>query len=173
MIYLGIDPGLKGGIACIQEDGSLELFPMPVIGEKEYDIYELRRILTSFRPDHGTGCFLLFERQHSKPGQGLTSSLKTGIGYGILLGLVAGLEIPHQVVPAATWQRALFTGLSAKLDTKDKSEIVAKRLFPSADFRKSSRARKSHDGLTDAACLAYYGRMIYSATASSPPPTST
>lgn len=170
MIFIGIDPGLKGGIACIQADGSLQLFPMPTIGEREYDVYELKRILLEAMgrnteatdlSDVRNRILLTFERQHALPGQGLTSSLKTGIGYGILLGLVAGLEIPHQVVPAQTWQKALFTGLNTKLDTKEKSEIVAKRLFPSADFRRTERSRKGHDGLYDATCLAYYGKTNY------------
>jgi hypothetical protein len=55
------------------------------------------------------------------------------------------------------WQRKMFVGVSMKLDTKVKSEIVAKRLFPTADFRKSDRARVAADGLTDAACIAMYG----------------
>lgn len=169
MRFIGIDPGLKGGIAVIKEDGSLELTPMPTIGEKEYDIFELKRILreaacgllpekTTLEASHSKS-LLVFERQHALPGQGLTSSLKTGIGYGILLGLVAGLEIPHEVVWAKAWQKVLFVGLPPEYDTKVKSEIVAKRLFPSADFRKSTRARKSSDGLTDAACLAYYAKL--------------
>ena len=96
------------------------------------------------------------------PGQGLTSTLQTGKGFGILLGLLAGLEMPHQVVAAKAWQGKLFTGVKADLDTKIKSEIVAKRIFPSADFRKSDRARVAADGLTDAACIAEYARRLYS-----------
>lgn len=169
-IILGIDPGLNGGLALIADkvllgvcvvgepDANkqhLMLYLMPTISGKDYDIQEMKRILKYHRP---TMAFI--EQQIALPGQGLTSTLQTGKGFGILLGLMAALEIPHQVIGARQWQTKLFTGVSAKLDTKAKSEIIAKRLFPGVDFRRSERASKAHDGLTDAACIAEYGRRI-------------
>lgn len=155
MIFLGIDPGLDGGIAVIKSN-KIELFKTPVIGGKEYDVQEMKILLrdaTAF-PSYAT-----IENQIAMPGQGLTSTLQTGKGFGIWLGLLAGLEVPHQIVSAPQWQRKLFFGMRANLDTKDKSEVIAKRLFPSADFRRSERARVANDGLTDAACIAHYGRI--------------
>ena len=80
------------------------------------------------------------------------------MGFGILIGLVTALGLPFQIVPPQKWQKSLFVGLPLKQDTKEKSAIIAMRLFPGVDFRKSSRARKPADGLTDAACIAEYGR---------------
>jgi len=160
MIFIGIDPGLDGGIAFI-EDKKIHLYKTPIIGGKDYDIQSMKQILWS--ADLGDEArFATIENQISMPGQGLTSTLQTGKGFGIWLGLLAGLEIPHQVVAASSWQRKLFTGVKGNLDTKAKSEVVAKRLFPNADFRKSDRARVANDGLTDAACIAEYGRRTYS-----------
>lgn len=157
MINIGIDPGLKGGIAII-EDGVLTVQKMPTMGaDTEYDIYAMKNLLLPYRGRNDV--LMSFERQHAMPGQGLTSSLKTGTGYGILMGLAMGMDIPHKIWPASVWQKALFVGLSAKLDTKVKSEMVAKRLFPSADFRRTERSKKGHDGLYDATCLAYYGSL--------------
>lgn len=158
MIFLGIDPGLDGGMAFLDDESqTLSLFKTPVIAGKDYDIQEIKNLLVSFHPSMVT-----VEAQIALPGQGLSSTLQTGKGFGILLGLLAGLEIPYQVIGAKQWQNKLFTGVSAKLDTKDKSAVIAKRLFPKADFRRSERATKANDGLTDAACIAEYGRRTYS-----------
>lgn len=153
--FLGIDPGLNGGLAFLN-DTDITLIPMPTIAGKDYDIQAIKRYLLEFKPD-----LTVLEQQISMPGQGLSSTLQTGKGFGILLGLLAGMEMPHQVVSAKSWQHKLFTGVSAKLDTKAKSEIVAKRIFPSADFRRSDRARVAADGLTDAACISEYARRMY------------
>lgn len=159
MIYIGIDPGLDGGIAFILKN-DLTLNKTPVIAGKDYDIQEMKRIILEVKKI-GLGIFCTIENQISMPGQGLTSTLQTGKGFGIWLGLLAALEIPHQVVHAKQWQTKLFTGTSSKLDTKARSEIIAKRLFPNADFRRSERARVANDGLTDAACIAEYGRRTH------------
>lgn len=156
MNYIGIDPGLKGGVAAIMA-GELTLWPMPTIGDSEYDIWELKKILEPFKGR--SDIMVTFERQHAMPGQGLTSAVKTGTGYGILMGLIAGMDIQHNIIPAAHWQKRLFVGRSAKLDTKEKSEIIAKRLYPMADFRRTSRSKKGHDGLYDATCLAHFGKI--------------
>lgn len=152
---LGIDPGLMGGLAFLNESG-ITLIPMPTIAGKDFDIQAIKKYLVEFNPT-----LTVLEQQISMPGQGLSSTLQTGKGFGILLGLLAGMNMPHQVVSAKSWQHKLFTGVSAKLDTKAKSEIIAKRIFPSADFRRSDRSRVNADGLTDAACIAEYARRLH------------
>lgn len=156
MIYLGIDPGLKGGFAFIKEDGTLDLYTMPLIGDKDYDIPEIGRILRSYQ-----SVIAVIEKQHAMPGQGLSSTLKTGLGFGILQSALSVSGISYSVVPAIKWQKNLFVGLPKDQGTKVSSEIVAKRLFPNSDFRKSDRARRNADGLTDAACIAEYCRRNY------------
>lgn len=155
MIYLGIDPGLDGGIAAIEEGQPIRLYKTPLVG-RDYDVQEMKRVLIENRD-----AFVIIENQIAMPGQGLSSTLQTGKGFGIWLGLLAGLEISHQVIAARQWQIRLFTGVSGKLDTKEKSIVVAKRLFPNADFRRSDRGRVANDGLTDAANMAEYGRRLH------------
>lgn len=163
MKIIGIDPGLHGGIAVIHvymdpltqaEKMDVQLYPTPLIGDKEYDIQSLKNMLGL----HADATLACIERQQSIAGQGLVSTFKTGYGFGIYLGLLGGLNIRYDVVQAQRWQRQLFVGLKHGQDTKVSSEIVAKRLFPFADFRKSERAHKAHDGLTDAACIAEFAR---------------
>ncbi len=154
--YIGIDPGLKGGIAIIDDEdiGRIELHIMPVIGDKDYDIQALKNILRL----HRDAALVVVERQQCMPGEGLSRVFKTGSGFGILLGLLAGLELRYDVVPPQKWQRQLYVGMRHGQDPKVSSEIVAKRLFPTADFRRSERAHVAADGLTDAACIAEFAR---------------
>lgn len=167
MIHIGIDPGLDGGIAALS-DKERSVYKTPVIAGKDYDIQEMTAILKAIcgRAGSCSNILAIIENQISMPGQGLTSTLQTGKGFGIWLGLLAGLGIPYQVIGAKQWQSKLFTGVKATLDTKAKSEIVAKRLFPDVDFRKSAQARVANDGLTDAILIAEYGRRITSGSQS-------
>ena len=51
MIYLGIDPGLDGGLAYIRNEGPatmLDLHKTPLIGGKDYDVQDMKLILKEF-----------------------------------------------------------------------------------------------------------------------------
>ncbi len=156
MIYLGIDPGLNGGFCFIKEDGTIDLYPMPLIGPKDYDIPEITRILQSY-----INVVAVLEKQHAMPGQGLSSTLKTGLGFGMLQASLSAARIPYDIVPAVKWQKNLFVGLPSKQDTKISSAVIASRLFPGISFRRTDRSRKPHDGLTDAACIAEYCKRLH------------
>lgn len=151
--FIGCDPGLKGGIAILQNN-KVELYPMPTIGDKDYDI----QAITYIFGQHKDSDLVCVERQQSMPGQGLSSTFKTGQGFGILLGVLSALGLRYDVVPPQRWQRVLFAGMPLKQDTKYSSEIVAKRLFPHANFKRSDRSRVDADGLTDAACIAEFAQ---------------
>lgn len=160
-VFIGIDPGLDGGVAVLGPNHQ-SVHKTPVIGGRDYDIQEMTKLLNSIMniANVPMNMFCIIENQISMPGQGLTSTLQTGKGFGIWLGLLAGLGIPYQIIGAKQWQSKLFTGVKSKLDTKEKSEIIAKRLFPGVDFRKSERARVANDGLTDAILMAEYGKRL-------------
>ena len=157
MIHLGIDPGKKGGFAFLDQEDNLDMYTTPMISNKSYDVQGIKNLLLS----KNESLFIIIEKQSMRPGQGVKSTFETGKGFGILLGLVAGLEIPHKIVSPRKWQAKLYSSMSKKKDPKEKSKISAQRLFPSADFTKSERAYKPYDGLTDAANIAYWGKHIY------------
>lgn len=165
MIFIGIDPGVHGGLAFIDgELKTLAVYPMPIIGDKEYDIQQMKSILKKYVNNNPQNCFGTIEKQHPMPGEGLPRTFKTGTGFGILLGLFAGLDIPHQVVSAKSWQNKIFKGLPLKQDTKVSSAIIATRLFPNTNFRASERARTIADGMTDATCIAVFTQRFYDVT---------
>lgn len=158
MIYLGFDPGLQGGIAAIDQNSKMiSINPMPLIGNKDYDVEGLYGVIENIVWKKSK-VLATIEKQQAMPGQGLSSTLKTGMGFGILIGLVTALRIPYQIVPPQKWQHQLFAGLPPSQDTKVKSAIIAKRLFPGVDFKRTDKCKKDSDGMTDAACIAEYGR---------------
>lgn len=158
--YIGIDPGLNGGIAILHEDLMLDLYVMPIIKgkHKEYDINRLIYILTTV----GTASvFCVVEKQHAMPKQGVSSTFKTGYGFGVLEGVINTLNIPYQIVAAREWQKKILTSVNKDRNTKQASALIAQRLYPHIDFRRSRRCKNVHDGLADATCIMEYGRRIW------------
>ena len=161
-VICGIDPGLSGGVVLLSDAGQvLARHVMSTIAIKkshgragrEYDLPGMREALLSCcAPKH-----VFIEKVHSMPKQGVSSSFTFGVGFGILQGLVAGLQLPFTLVTPQAWQKAMFEGM-AKEDTKATSAIICKRLWPEQDWRATSDCRVAHEGLCDAALIAEYGR---------------
>jgi len=156
--HIGIDPGVSGAIAAILEDGSVRFFDMPVRKVKsgkgaksEYDASELASILQLdgiYCRSHAT-----IERQQSMPEQGVASTFKTGFGFGLLVGVLAGLKLPYTVVSAVTWKRRMMDGMGKE---KGASILRAKQLFPQTAGELNL---KKHHGRADALLIAAYGRL--------------
>lgn len=146
---VGIDPGLKGGIAILYRD-DLAVHPMPLI---DSNWTWLREICRAYEPS------AFIEKVHSMPKQGVASTFKFGMGYGFLRGLLAGWSVPVNLVTPQAWQKTILAGEN-KDDKKAASVAVAQRMFPGVDFRASDRCRKPSDGMAESALIALYGRKF-------------
>lgn len=155
-VVIGIDNGLDGGVCILA--GEVYRYVTPTLGEgkRSYDMQRMRAILNEGPPVFG-GPYAFIERAQAMPKQGVSSTFSTGFGFGVWQGLLSGLGIPFEIVSPQTWQKAMFMGVSAG-DTKAKSALVAQRVQPGVDWRKSPRCKNPHDGLTDAFCIAEWGR---------------
>lgn len=100
------------------------------------------------------------ETQHAMPKQGVSSMFKIGKGYGILIGILAALKKPYAEIRANEWQKQMFMGLP-KSDTKDLSKKIAQQMYPTYDFKATSRCTNLHDGMTDACMIANYIKTKY------------
>ena len=158
-IYVGIDVGKSGGIVKLDKELKLISFHvMPMIG-KEYDIQELKNVLSD--PNQEI-LHLAIENVHAIQGRtGNSSNFSFGLGKGILMGMVAGLEIPYTLVNPKTWQKLAWEGVTKQDDNKKTSLVAAKRLFPTESFLATERSRVPHDGLVDAALIGYYIAMKF------------
>lgn len=162
MIYIGIDPGKHGGLAALNDqDNTLAVVPMPLIGEKEYDLQRIKMFLKDRISKDTAHVFGVIEKQHCMPGEGLPHTFTTGFGYGMLLGMFTGLDISYRIVTAKEWQKELFKGVAARTDTKVASILVAKRQFPCNDFTATARSKKDSDGMTDAANICIYAKRLH------------
>ena len=156
--YIGIDNGVNGGIVILNKDQKvISKHVMPVLGKtkKEYDIGTIRHLLDRYNDNS----FAVLEKAQPQFRDGKKQAFKTGFGYGVMQALLIALNIPHQIVAPKTWQKKVFEGLQSD-DTKTASIMFCKRKWPSEDWTPTERSQKCHDGMTDGACMAYYGVFI-------------
>lgn len=149
MSILAIDPGLKGGLAIVGKDG-LMIESMPLVAG-ELDLPTLVRWVQANRSSIELA---VVEKAQAMPKQGVSSMFNYGVGYGMILGILSALGVPYELVPPQRWSKVMHAGISKDLDTKERSALAVSRIFPGIDFRSSSRCKKPHEGMVDAALIA-------------------
>lgn len=165
MIYLGIDNGIGGALAVYDsEANTMETFVMPVVkvqkAKGNKNEYNIPAIIEWFNQFNHSVKMVTLEKAQPFPGQGAVSMFSIGRGFGIMEGILAGMRFPYMVVHPKTWQKKMFEGV-AHTDTKQASILVAQRLFPGVKFIASDKATKLHNGMSDAALMAYYGYLLH------------
>ena len=132
---------------------------IPTLG-KEYDIQSMQEILEEKIGENIVHVGI--ENVHAIQGRaGATSNFQFGLGKGILMGLVQALGHRYTLVNPKAWQKIAWEGVTKQKDTKQTSLIAAKRLFPGESFLATERSRVPHDGLVDAALIAYYCKIKF------------
>lgn len=145
---IAIDPGKSGGI-CVKIGSGITLYDTPVIkGDKtHYDTKRMSDILGQFDDLNPT---VVIERQQAMPKQGVSSTFQTGMGYGLWLGIIAGLQLPHEVIAPATWKKAMLADMPPG---KESSRLKALQLFP---YLADDLKLKKHEARAEALLLAVY-----------------
>ena len=144
MIYIGIDPGKKGGYAVIDDRGA-RVYPW----DNTYFVSDMNAV-----ESRGESIVAAVEKVGAMPGQGVVSMFNFGTSYGFILGVLTAFGIGYQLVPPSVWKRDF--GL---LHTDKQSSVdVAKRLFPSVNLMPTDRCRKESDGMAEALLIAEYAR---------------
>ena len=158
MRIVGIDLGLNGAIAFIDEDGGYRTFDMPCYmvrrgkkTQRKIDKRGLLEILKSIKIDKIV-CFI--EKQRPFPKQGIVSTFHLGEQQGLIEGILLALNIPYETIYPQEWQKE-FSIIKSK-NTKFASYEKASSLFPNAKL-KTERGRIL-DGRCDALLIAEYGR---------------
>ena len=153
MKFMGIDPGAFGAVAILDKDSrELVIIDMPTLkvkrGPRVVNQVDAHMLAEAVRP-HVTGNEkALLEKTWAMPGQGVSSTYAFGRAGGIVEGVLAGLSVPFQLIPPATWTKSMRT-----FGGKDGSRQRAQELFP--DYAHLF-ARKKDDGRAEAALLACY-----------------
>lgn len=183
MNVIGIDPGLDGGLVLCEDGKIVESWVMPTItytqkktrkikkneenpnGAKtktyeakvrKIDIAKVCMFVNQFSSDVYNVDKVYLEMVSSRPDEGVSSSFNFGVSYGILLGVLTHAGIPYELVTPGVWAKAMCSGTPSGINPKDRSRLVVNRLFPKTSFVLKG-CRKEHEGLVDAALIAYYG----------------
>ena len=137
MVYIGIDPGAKGGIGIINEETFME-FALPYSNEALIDICQLYQDKAS----------VVVENVHAMPGQGVTSMFTFGKNFGYILGVLEAFQMPYARVDPRTWKHHF--GISAD---KQSSIDKCKELYPGINLLPTKQSRKESDGMAEAILL--------------------
>lgn len=155
MIVLGIDPGLGGGLALLEDIERsvvlLDLADMPIVERgkgRDVDGRELATLCREWKPG-----LVVLEAVHAMPKQGVSSTFSFGRGVGIVVGVLSSLGIPFLEVGPQTWQKSVLKGIPG--EGKRRVLSWAWSIFPDAAL-KTGRGRII-DGRADALALAWYG----------------
>lgn len=158
-MILGIDPGKDG--AAVLLDGRrvvAQVRTADLLGKASWQAgyAGVTGWLRSVHAEHRVQLGVL-ELYAGRGGEGGGSMLTIGVGWGLWLGALAALEIPARTPSAAAWTRDLFVGVAGQ--GKERSIAVCRGELPDLVLV-PPRARKPHDGLADAGCLALWGATL-------------
>lgn len=147
MICIGCDPGKKGAVCVLSEQGIEVLSPLA--NTEFFLAIDKAKYLSELKMERIVCCI---EKVHAMPKQGSVSMFTFGEGYGWLKGVMNTMGIPFQEIPPQTWKKEF--GLNSD---KQKSVEVAKQLFPNAKLIPDG-CKKEQDGLAEALLMAEYAR---------------
>lgn len=176
MFYIGIDGGLDGGIAILKEEKVFGLYDIPTIEERmpptakarkkakrlggkakdrKRRRYNIGAIVEIFKTLPAGESFAVLEYAQAMPGQGVTSQMSIGFGFGLYQGILSAHYIPFEIIHPKKWQKEF--GISG--DTKSKAFQVATRIFPNLEL--ASPKGRIYTGRCDAILLSEYARRKY------------
>ena len=160
MIYIGIDPGLSGGIAIVS-GRACQVYDVPIEEagkggtrvKKRVDARGAWEVLLGAingRPARGA-----LERVTSRPGEGVASAFSFGDTFGTLRAVASMACEPLHLPRPAQWKRDM--GIPAGAG-KEYSIEMARALYPSAADRLTRK--KDHDR-AEAILLAQWARLVH------------
>jgi crossover junction endodeoxyribonuclease RuvC len=134
-IFIGIDAGIKGGIAAIDEQGNIiTCVQMPTEAKTpkglRVNASELSELITGLCLK-GDVVRVLIEKVHAMPNQGVSSCFNFGDAFGVIRGVIAAHSLPVQFTTPMKWKKGM--GLIGQ--QKDYGRSVANHLYPEAGLR--------------------------------------
>lgn len=150
MRILGIDPGLSGTLALLDDGKLIELIDIEA-SDSRINAAQMACLLQRWKPD-----FAVCEVVTARPGQGVTSMFTFGHGLGTITAVLATLGIPYLLIRPQAWQSYFGIKAASKDKAEHKREIAdrAESLYPKAPLYGPKGGLK--DGRSDALLLAHY-----------------
>ena len=153
MKIIGIDPGLSGGIAILNNKKVLNIFDMPVMAEGKKNKRQLNSaqlvalIKENIQSDEEVA--VIVEQVNAMPGQGVTSMFNFGQTFGAIKGVCAALELPIFFVRPSKWKKH-FDLINS---SKDSSRTKVIEMYPTLSHHLS---KKKDVNKSDASLIARF-----------------
>ena len=130
MRIIGIDPGLSGAIAILENNKVLNIFDIPVMSEGKKNKKQLNSaLLVSLLKENINNkeeVAVVVEQVNAMPGQGVTSMFNFGQTFGAIKGICAALDLPIFFVRPSKWKK-YFELINS---SKDSSRTKAIEMYP-------------------------------------------
>ena len=153
MKVVGIDPGLSGAIAVLEEKKVLALFDMPVMSEGKKNKNQLNsaQLVNILKENikNDEDITVVVEQVNAMPGQGVTSMFNFGQTFGAIKGVCAALNLPIFFVRPSKWKKH-FELINS---SKDSSRTKVIEMYPSLS---NQLARKKDVNKSDAILIARF-----------------
>tara|TARA_B100001248_G_scaffold254967_1_gene234086 strand:- start:717 stop:1208 length:492 start_codon:yes stop_codon:yes gene_type:complete len=159
MKIVGIDPGLSGAIAILENKKVLSLFDMPIMAEGKKNKRQLNsaQLVNIIKESVNLNdeIAVVVEQVNAMPGQGVTSMFNFGQTFGAIKGVCAALDLPIFFVRPSKWKK-YFELINS---SKDSSRTKAIEMYPSLS---NQLAKKKDVNKSDAILIArfYYDTRI-------------
>ena len=147
MKVFGIDPGLNGAIAILQDKKVLSIIDMPVMADgkknkRQLNNAQLAEIIRKHISEDDE-ISVVVEQVNAMPGQGVTSMFNFGQTFGAIKGVCAALRLPIFFVRPSKWKK-YFELINS---SKDASRTKAIEMYP---YLSDQLAKKNDVNKSDA-----------------------
>ena len=153
MKIVGIDPGLSGAIAILENNKVLNIFEIPVMSEGKKNKRQLNSALLvnllKANINKEEEVAVVVEQVNAMPGQGVTSMFNFGQTFGAIKGICAALNLPIFFVRPSKWKKH-FELINS---SKDSSRTKVIEMYPSLS---NQFARKKDVNKSDAILIARF-----------------
>ena len=154
MKIIGIDPGLSGAIAILENNKVLNIFDIPVMSEGKKNKRQLNsallvNLLKENINNKEEEVVVVVEQVNAMPGQGVTSMFNFGQTFGAIKGICAALDLPIFLVRPSKWKKH-FDLINS---SKDSSRTKVIEMYPSLS---SQLSKKKDVNKSDAILIARF-----------------
>ena len=158
MKIVGIDPGLSGAIAILENKKVLSLFDMPIMAEGKKNKRQLNsaQLVNIIKESVNLNdeIAVVVEQVNAMPGQGVTSMFNFGQSFGIIKGICSSMQLPMYFVRPAKWKK-YFNLIKTE---KEASRTKAIEIFPQISGKLS---KKKDVNKADAILIASFFNNTY------------
>ena len=153
MRIFGIDPGIAGAIAVLDDKKIVDVKDLPTMSEEKKNKRQLNSAqlvtIISENIKANEEVAVVVEQVNAMPGQGVTSMFNFGQTFGAIKGVCAALNLPIFFVRPSKWKK-YFELINS---SKDSSRTKAIEMYPSIS---SQLSKKKDVNKSDAILIARF-----------------